>query len=131
MIFAMHIAIFLQSLFPVFGQFILGRPSVYLVSFCILILGILIYGIARMKVWAWWGSFVYLILLSISTLITFSQHSVYEIIQLMDLPSRELEFLDQLTLIHDIHLTALVTAPLLVALGLLIYAKQYFKKIDS
>lgn len=126
MIMVMHTAIFLQSLFPVFGQIIFGRQSVYLISLCILVLGILTVGIIRLKDWAWWGSLVYLTLLSVSSLISFSQHSFYEIIQMMSLPTFEKELLEELTLVHDFYLVGLVAAPLLAALGLLIYSKRYF-----
>jgi hypothetical protein len=126
MIIVLHTAIFLQSLFPVFGQIIFGRQSVYLISLCILILGILTVGIIQLKDWAWWGSLVYLSLLSVSSLISFSQHSFYEIIQMMSLPTFEKELLEELTLVHDFYLVGLVAAPLLAALGLLIYSKRYF-----
>jgi hypothetical protein len=130
MILVMHVAIFFQAVFPLFGQIMLGRGSVYLISLCILISGILAYGIAQLKRWAWWASLVYLLLLSASSLIAFSRHTFYQIIRMMDLPAYEMEFLDQLRLLHDFHLSGLVALPLLVALGLLIYSKRYFEKTD-
>jgi len=131
MILIMHIAIFFQAIFPLFGQIILGRQSVYLISFCILILGILTIGIIRLKIWAWWGSLVYLLTLSISSLITFSRNSFYEIILMMDLPSYEMDFLNKLVILNDFHLVGVVAVPLLVAICLLIYSKQYFRKDES
>jgi len=111
----MHISIFVQNIFPIFGQIILGRASVYWISLCILILGILTVGIIRLKDWVWWGSLVYLSLLSVSSLISFSQHSFYEIIQMISLPTFEKELLEELTLVHDLYLVGLVAAPLLAA----------------
>lgn len=131
MILVMHITIFFQSIFPLFGEFFWRRQSVYLVSFCILVLGILTFGVIRLKIWAWWGSLVYLSLVSVSTIISFSKHSFYEIILMMNLPSYELELISELSLFHDFHLTGLLTPPLLVALGLLIYSKRYFGKTES
>ena len=96
-----------------------------------LVLGILIVGIIRLKIWAWWASLVYLSLLSASTIISFSRHSFFEIIQMMNLPSYELEFLSELTLIHDFHLASLITPPLFVGLGLLIYSKRYFGMTET
>ena len=131
MILVMHIAIFFQSIFPLFGIIIFGRQSIYLVSLCILVLGILIVGIIRLKIWAWWASLVYLSLLSASAIISFSRHSFYEIIQMMNLPSYELEFISELTLIEDFHLASLITPPLFVGLGLLIYSKRYFGMTET
>ena len=131
MILVLHIAIFFQSIFPLFGEIIFGRQSIYLVSLCILVLGILTAGIIRLKIWAWWGSLVYLSLLSASTIISFSKHSFYEIILMMNLPSYELELISELVLFHDFHLASLLTPPLLVGLGLLFYSKRYFGKIES
>ena len=37
----LHLTLFFQSLFPMFGQIMLGRSAVYVVAFCIVILGIL------------------------------------------------------------------------------------------
>jgi len=131
MIIVMHIAIFFQSLFPMFGQIMLGRQSVYIIALCILVLGILIYGTVRLKIWAWWGSLVYVSLLTISSVMSFSRHSFYDIILMMNLPAYEMEFLDKMTLLHDYHLVGLFTAPLLIILGLVIYSKRYFRKSDN
>jgi hypothetical protein len=127
----MHIAMFFQALFPLFGRILLGRQPVYLLSFCVVITIGLIYGIARVKIWAWWGSLVYISLLTISSAMSFSRHSFYEIIVLMNLPVYEMEFLDRMLLVHDFHLVGLVSAPLLIALGLLVYSKRYFGKINN
>jgi len=126
MIITMHLAIFFQSIFPIFGQIILGRQSIYLISFSILLLAILAVGIIQLKKWAWWGSLLYLSLVFFSSLISFSKYSFFEIILMMNLPAYEMKFLDQLTLLQDFHLTSMVTTPLLAALVLLIFSKQYF-----
>lgn len=128
MILVMHITIFFQAVFPVFGQLILGREAVYVIALCILLLGILMYGIIRIKKWAWWGSLVYLSLLVISATMSFSRYSFYEIIQMMELPAYEMEFINQMALLHNFHLVGLVAIPLIVALCLLIFSKRYFSQ---
>jgi hypothetical protein len=84
-----------------------------------------------MKEWAWWGTLIYLLAMSISALLSFYQYSLYEIAQMLNPPEYEMIFLDQLALLHDVHLTSLVTAPLFAALGLLIYAKRYFYRVTK
>lgn len=45
---------------------------------------------------------------------------------MMNLPAYEMGFLDKMTILHDYHLLGLITLPLLIALGLIIYSKRYF-----
>jgi hypothetical protein len=130
MIVVMHTAIFFQGLFPMFGQIMLGRPAAYIVALCILILGILIYGTIQLKKWAWWSSLVYVSLLTVSSVMSFSRHRFYDIIMMMDLPAYEMELIDKMVVLHDYHLVGLFAAPLLIALGLVIYSKRYFGKSD-
>jgi hypothetical protein len=122
----LHLAIFLQGLFPLFGQIMLGRPSAYVIALCILILGILIYGTVRLEKWAWWVSVVYVSLLAVSSAMSFSNYSFYDIIQMMNLPAYEMDLLDKMIVFHDMHITGLVVVPLGIALGLLVYSKRYF-----
>ncbi len=130
-IMVMHIAIFFQSMFPIFGRIMLGRQSVYIVSLCILIMGILIYGTVRLKTWAWWSSLAFVSLLTISSVMSFARHSFYDIIIMMKLPAYEMELLDKLEFLHDYHLVGLVAIPLLITLGLVIYSKRYYEKSDN
>lgn len=127
-IIVMHIAIFLQGVFPLFGKILIGRESVYIISFFILILGVLIYGIVQLKIWAWWGSLIYISFLTISSIMSFLRYSFYDIITMMNLPADEMEFLDRMTLLRNYHLAVLFAIPLLITLGLIIYSKRYFVK---
>jgi hypothetical protein len=130
-ILVLHLAIFFQSLFPVFGQIMLGRPAVYIISFCILILGFLIYGTVRLKKWAWWGALGFVSLLTISTLLSFAGKQFYDIVMLMSLPAYELEFLGNMPLLQDVPVLGLFSMPLLAALGLVIYSRRNFLDGDT
>jgi hypothetical protein len=130
MIIVLHLVIFLQNLFPYFGRISLGRPNVYVIALCVLILGILIYGTVRLSKWAWWGSLVFLSLLATSSVLSFSRYRFYDIILMMNLPDFEMAIVDNVKVLHDLSLAGLVTIPLLIALGLLFYSKRYFWKAD-
>lgn len=130
MVVVMHIAIFFQGLFPMFGQIMLGRPAAYIIALCILILGILIYGTVQLKKWAWWGSLVYVSLLTVSAVMSFSGHRFYDIIVVLNLPAYETELLDKMVVFHDYPIVGLFAAPLLVTLGLIVYSRRYFWKSD-
>ncbi len=99
MILVLHVAYFFQGAFPLFGQIMLGRPSASILSLCILVLGVLMYGIARLRVWAWWGSLATIALLLVSSAMSFYQHGFYDLIQMMNLPGYEMELLDGLVLL--------------------------------
>ena len=128
LIIALHAAIFFQVIFPMFGLILLGRQSVPWISLCILILGVLMYGTARLKRWAWWGAVVFFSVLTFSTALSFGRYRFYDIILRMDLPAYEMEFLDRMVLLHDYRLVVLLAGPLLAALGLVIASKRYFRK---
>lgn len=122
----LHLAIFLQGLFPVFGRLLLGRPSAYIISLCILVLGALIYGIARLEKWAWWGSLGFIALLAISTTMSFSRYSFLDIIVMLNPPTYELELLDKLAIFYDHSLVGLLAAPLVLTIGLIVHSRRYF-----
>jgi hypothetical protein len=126
MIIVLHLTIFFQGLFPLFGQIIMGRQSAYMIALCILILGILIYGTVRLEKWAWWGSIVYVSLLAVSSALSFSRYSFYDIILMMNLPAYEMGFLNRMVVLHDAHIAGLIVAPLVIALGLIAYSKRYY-----
>jgi hypothetical protein len=125
-ILVLHYVIFLQGIFPLFGRVIVGRPNVYWISLVILVTGILMYGLARLKPWAWWGTCGLTAALALSTGMTLPRYSFYELVSKLNLPAYEWEFVDQMVVLHDFHLTSLVVVPLLAALGLLLHSKRYF-----
>jgi hypothetical protein len=126
MIIVLHITTFLQGLFPLFGQILFLRPSARIIALSVLILGVIIYGTAKLKRWAWWGALGFMSLLSISSAMTFLRHDFYDLIRMMNLPASEMGYIDRMTPLHNYHLAGLVVTPLLVALGLLIYSRRYF-----
>jgi hypothetical protein len=127
MILVLHLAIFFQGIFPWFGRIMLGRQSVYLISFCIVVLGILTYGTVRQEKWAWWASLGFISLLAISTAMSFAGLRLIGLVHLMDLPVYEGQLLQELRLLHDFQLVGVLAPPLLAALGLLLYSSRYFR----
>jgi len=128
MIVGLHVTIFFQGMFPMFGQIWLGRPAAYAIALCVVILGILIYGTVQLKKWAWWGGWISLALLSISTLLSFAGRSIYDLILMMNLPAYEMEYLNRMILFHNVPLAGLLVPPLLLTLGLILYSRKYFRE---
>lgn len=73
---------------------------------------------------AWWSTFIYFLLLTASTLLTFSRHTVTDIVTRMDLPAYELAFLANMAILQNYRPVWLLGAPLLAVIGLLIYIKN-------
>jgi len=125
-IIVLHFTIFFQVMFPLFGKMIFGRQVIHFLAFCIVALYGLIYGVFRLRVWAWWGALVYFSLLTVSVIMTFTRYSFYQIVSMMDLPEYEVEFLEKMTVLHDYNLVGLLAIPLLMILGLLIHSGKHF-----
>lgn len=125
-ILVLHMALFVQALFPWFGDFILGRPVAPWIAMLIVITGVLAYGVARRRRWAWWAVLAYFALLATSSALSFSRHSVGAILRLLTLPPAESAVIAQLPALDDLYLAALVTAPLLAGMFLLLTARRHF-----
>jgi hypothetical protein len=128
MIAGLHVTIFFQGIFPMFGQIWLGRPAAYVISLCFVILCILIYGTVQLKKWAWWGGWIFISLLSVSTLLSFAGRSIYDLLLMMNLPAYEMEFLDRMVLYQDVPMAGYLVPPLLLTLGLILYSGKYFRE---
>ena len=121
----LHVPLFLNGIFPVFGAWLSGIEGIYALATCIVCLAWLTWGVARQRLWAWWGSAVYFTALTLSTIITLVQSSFSEMVLLMRLPPRELEFLKGVPL-QGAHFALFFGIPLIGALALIITARRYF-----
>ncbi len=125
-ILVLHMALFVQALFPWFGDFIVGRPVAPLIAALIVLAGVLAYGVAQRRRWAWWAVLLYFALLATSSALSFSRHSVGAILRLLALPPAEAAVIARVPVLDDLYLTALVTAPLLAGLLPLLLARRHF-----
>jgi hypothetical protein len=126
-ILAFHEALFLQGLFPLFGEIIWGRTGVRWLAGSILIQLIILYGLVKLKKWAYWSALLYYGLLSLSAALSFNKYTVADLFAEMTLPAFETDFLSSLVFLDGINL-ALVTVPvLLVLLFILVFSGRYFK----
>ena len=86
---------------------------------------LLAWGVARQKRWAWWGSLVYMSLLALSTILTFARTDYLDILSQMYFAPAEMKALGGLP-VEGYHLAAFFGVPLLVTVGLIVYARQHF-----
>lgn len=104
----------------------MGRSGIRLIAANIVVLLALLYGIANVQRWAWWGTITYFSLFTLSSYFTFSKYSVYDIYIPMNLPEYERSYLDSLTLFQNMKLSGFIAIPMLMTLTLLVYTKPYF-----
>lgn len=125
-ILALHLAIFFQVALPLFGNMMFGRQAIYIIAFLIVTLLILVYGMIRLKLWAWWGALAYFSVLGVSVTMTFMKYSFSQIVSMMKLPEYEIEFLAKLVVLQNYRLIGFVAIPFFLTWGLLVYSRKYF-----
>jgi hypothetical protein len=121
----LHLLIFFHGIFPLFGLWLSDLQGILLIDVSTLCLAGLIWGMLRLRPWAWWGSLVYVGLFTLSTILTLSVSSFADILSSMRLPDFEMEILQRMPL-HGLHFAALVGIPLLTTLALIVYSRRYF-----
>jgi hypothetical protein len=121
----LHVLILFNGAFPLFSTLIFGLQGIALTDLSILVLVGLIWGLLRLRRWAWWGSLIYWALLTFSSIVSLSRSSFADIVAGMKFAPLEREALGGVPL-HGAHFAALVGIPLLVTLGLIAYSRRYF-----
>jgi hypothetical protein len=121
----LHVPIFFNGIFPLFGVWLSGLQGIWMSSVSIACLVCLTWGMFGQKRWAWWGSLVYFALMTLSTVVTLSTSRYLELLSKMNLPPKEVDMLDGLPL-HGIHIAGFIGVPLVLTLGVLIWSKRHF-----
>jgi len=121
----LHILILFHGVFPLFGFLVFGLQGITLIALSMLVLVGLIWGLLRLRGWAWWGSLLYWGLLTFSSIAALARSSLADILSGMKFAPLEMEALGGMPL-HGAHFAALVGMPLLVTLELVVYSRRYF-----
>ena len=121
----LHIPIFFNGVFPLFGIFLSEIQGILLLDVSIVYLVFLIWGTLRLRTWSWWGSLIYFGLATFSSILTLVQSSYSDILAAMDFPAKEIEFLQNVP-IQGSHLAAFIGVPLLLTVGAIILSKRHF-----
>jgi hypothetical protein len=121
----LHILIFFRGIFPFFGEFLFELEGILAIDFSILCLVWLLWGLARQRVWAWWGALAFFSLLTFSSILTFAKSSYSDILSKLSFPPTEMEALDGLPF-QGVHFAVLVGVPLLLTLGAIVLSRRHF-----
>jgi multisubunit Na+/H+ antiporter MnhE subunit len=122
----LHIPILFNGMFPLFGRILSGLEGIFFLDFSIACLVCLAWGTLKRQTWAWWGSWVYFALMTLSSFLTLLKSSYSDILSKMQFPPTEMEFLGGLPL-QGYHFAVLTGIPLLITLGVIVVARRHFK----
>ena len=122
----LHILIFFNGIFPLFGVLLVDLQGILLLDILIACLACLIWGTFRLRTWAWWGSVICFGLLTSSSILTLCRCSLSDILSSMKFAPTEMEALQGLPF-QGWLMAAFIGIPLLLTLGLIILSKRYLR----
>jgi hypothetical protein len=120
---ALHIPIFFNGVYPLFGTWLTGLPGIVALTVTAFCLAFLAWGILGQRWWAWWGALLSLGALTISAIVTLAASSYADLLAVVNFPPAELEFLDGLPF-QGAHLALFAGLPLTISLVVLIFSKR-------
>jgi len=129
-IFALYMPLLFNGIFPFFGKFHTGLQGVYIIDFAIIILALLTWGVITKKIWAWWGSILYFLLMTISSTMTFLRNSPDTIFSFQKFAPMEQDIVKNVP-IQSVHFLLFFTTPLVITLIILIISKPHFTRKPS
>lgn len=121
----LQVLILFNGVFPFFHVLIFELRGIELIGLSVVILVGLIWGLLRLRRWAWWGALIYWGYLTFSTIAALSRYGLADLLAQMKFAPTEVDILDGIP-IHGAHLAVLAGIPLLVTLGLLAYSRLFF-----
>jgi hypothetical protein len=127
-IIVLHILIFFRGIFPFFGKLLFEMDGILAIDISLLFLVWLLWGVARQRLWAWWGTAIYFGLLAVSSILTLAKSSYSDILSRLSFPPTEVEALDGLPF-QGVHFAVLVGIPLILTLGAILLSKRHFGSI--
>jgi hypothetical protein len=124
-ILVLHIPLLFNGIFPLFGVLVSDLPGMFLLDASVLCLALLVWGLLRLRTWAWWGSLIYFGLFTTSSILTLTRSRYADILSAMDLPPTEVKFLDGVPL-QGFHFAVFTGIPLLITLGVILVSRKHF-----
>jgi hypothetical protein len=129
-IIAMHVPLLFNGVFPFFGDFLYELQGYILLDLSILFLVGMLWGILKQKHWAWWGTLIFLVLITSSAIMSFLSVEPVEILTNLRFPSFEMEILQNVPIL-GYHLAILFCLPLLVTILFQIFTRKRFIMSDG
>jgi len=125
-----HLPLLFNGLVPFFGDFFVAMDGFTLSAFLIPGLVLLSVGVFARRMWAWWGSVLYLICMGVSTILTLLTVNFQEMIALIDFPAKEHTALQNVP-IESVHMLIVILIPMLLALIVFIRSRRDFSQVET
>jgi len=119
--------VFYGRVVPVFGSLVNGLPGLFIILAMVAVLGYLTRGLYRLDIRAWWAAIVFVILVSVSVILTFSRVNLLDFYAAMNFPAQQIELMKQYG-IQDSPIMKLTGLWGLPILGYLLFVRKYFVK---
>ncbi|MBN1430056.1 MAG: hypothetical protein JXB07_16925 [Anaerolineae bacterium] len=126
-IIALHGMVLLNGMFPLFGVLLIDMSGILALDVTFLLLVLLIWGLARLKVWAWWATLITFVLLTASTVVTLPRYTVGNILHMMRFAPKEVDIFSNLPFL-DASPTLVAVLPLLTMLGVIGWVYRHFRR---
>lgn len=123
---ALHAVILLNGVFPLFGWLLDGAQGLLVIALLIVALGVLAWGLAGRRRWAWWSGLGVFGLLALSSTLSGARHTLGDMLLAMNLPPGEMEMFQNIPIL-DVYPTVLAALPWLVMLAILWMAHAHFR----
>jgi hypothetical protein len=123
---ALHGGFLLRGVFPFFGRLLSGMDGVLALDLMIVALGILTWGLARRKLWGWWGSLAVLAALTASTALTFSRLTLRDALIAAQFPPYEMALFQNVPLLAG-RWGLLIAAPFAAMLAVLLPVRRHVR----
>ncbi len=112
--------------FPFFGTILTGISGAAVVLTLTLCLAYLAWSIYRLSINAWWCALLLTIAWAVSTVVTFSRSSIWDLYEKMNMPQEQLESMRQF-MPHDSTMLLMFALSFAAFLAYLLYTKKFFK----
>jgi hypothetical protein len=117
---------FYKWTFPFFGFILSGIPGAAVALVIMLLSAYNAWGTYRLDIKAWWCSLLLIIALALSTVITFSRVSIWDLYEKMNFPKEQMDMMRQYGMPQTSTMAVLVGLWSLGLLAYLLYIRRYF-----
>ena len=121
----LHVPLLLNGIFPFFGKWIFGLQGIIFLAISIMVFLFLAWGIYTQGTWAWWGTLIWVTVLTASTGLTFLKSEWMQLLEIIRFPAYEITFLMNMP-IKGWHMALFNCLPLLATDLFLITNHKYF-----
>ena len=117
---------FYGAVIPWFGKLLDGPAGMALMLGNALLLAFLAWGLYKLKKWAWLGTIVALVVLSVSSLVTFSRVGLREMYEKMHFSEQQLQTIEDTGILDATAMPWMMGISMVVYLAYVLYVGRYF-----